>query len=275
MKKILLTTLALAMLFLLAACGGTTTPDSGNDSSSNVSDNTIHAYSPTSESPEPTAESSAESTAESSAEPERDSAHEITYSNVAVYTNSIGTTWIQTIFEVTNTGTVDLYFSSGSYDLENQDGSLVASRTMVSVYPNVVSPGEKAYYYEETILDNYSGDGSDLVLLPRISVKDAKIENIRFPVTDITISDNSYLGIKTMGRVENTSSEDESMVYIAIVFYDENNQPIGLDFTILMDVLAAGDKIGFETTALSLPPSVTVDSVASYEAFAYPLQFQF
>lgn len=267
MKKILLTTLALALLFSLAACGSTTTPDSGNNSTSTVSDNTIHADSPTSESPEPTAESSAE--------PERDSAHEITYSNVTAYTNSIGTTWIQTIFEVTNTGTVDLYFSSGSYDLENQDGSLVASRTMVSVYPNVVSPGEKAYYYEETILDNYSGDGSDLVLLPRISVKDAKIENIRFPVTDITISDDSYLGIKTMGRVENTSSEDESMVYIAIVFYDENNQPIGLDFTILMEVLAAGDKIGFETTALSLPPSVTVDSVASYEAFAYPLQFQF
>lgn len=267
MKKILLTTLALALLFSLAACGSTTTPDSGNNSTSTVSDNTIHADSPTSESPEPTAESSAE--------PERDSAHEITYSNVTAYTNSIGTTWIQTIFEVTNTGTVDLYFSSGSYDLENQDGSLVASRTMVSVYPNVVSPGEKAYYYEETILDNYSGDVSDLVLLPRISVEDAKIENIRFPVTDITISDDSYLGIKTMGRVENTSSEDESMVYIAIVFYDENNQPIGLDFTILMEVLAAGDKIGFETTALSLPPSVTVDSVASYEAFAYPLQFQF
>jgi len=267
MKKILLVIFTLVMLFSVAACGSTTTSNDGSNPGSTAPDNSNNTSTQNSDATEPTAEVSPES--------EGGSAHEITYSNVTAYTNSIGTTWVQTIFEVTNTGSVDLYLSSGSYDLENHDGSLIASKTMVSVFPDVISPGEKAYYYEEITLDNYTGDGSDLVVLPRVSVKDAKIDNVRFPVTDVTISDGSYGGLKTMGRVENTSSNDESIVYVVIVFYDANNQPIGLDFTILTDGLATGDKVGFETSSFSLPPTVTMESVSSYEVFAYPQQYQF
>ena len=46
-------------------------------------------------------------------------AYEISYSNAKVWTNSIGTSWVQTIVEITNTGTTNLYLDSGSYDLED------------------------------------------------------------------------------------------------------------------------------------------------------------
>lgn len=262
MKRIILITLAFAITFSLTACGiplpfgGGSTPSASAPARSNQAIVT------------------SEKEQEPSTEPKKSSTYEISYSHVKAYQDTIGTTWIQTIYEVTNTGSTDLYLSSGSFDLETQEGVLIASKSLVSVYPEVISPGEKAYYYEETILDNYSGDGSDLVLLPRVYAKEARIENTRFPVTDIVISDSVY-GLKTLGRVENTSAEDESVVYVAIVFFDANDQPIGLDFTILMDGLAAGDKIGFESLAFGLPSDFTADSVARYEAYAYPSRFQF
>ena len=57
-----------------------------------------------------------------------DFAYEITYSKANTYIDSIGSVWVQTIVEITNTGSKDLYFSAGSYDLEDStESSLQAS----------------------------------------------------------------------------------------------------------------------------------------------------
>ena len=262
MKRIILIALAFSVMFLHTACG-IISPFVAESKSSSSAPDRIN------QSKEPTTKERVQST-----EPEKRSAYEISYSHVKAYQNYFGTTKFQIIYEVTNTGSTDLYLSSGSFDIETQEGTLVASKTSVSVFPEVISPGEKAYYYRNIELDNYSGDGSDLVLFPRAYVNEARVKNTRFPVTDIVISDSDYR-LKTLGRVENTSAKDEHIVHVAIVFFDANDQPIGVDTTILMDGLAAGDKIGFETKTSSLPSDVTAENIASYEAFAYPLQFQF
>lgn len=215
----------------------------------------------------------AEDTPAPTPEPEDKDAYEITYSNVKTYTNSIGTTYAQVIVEIENTGTTDLYLSTGSYDLEDENGKLVTSNSMVSTYPDVISPGEKAYMYEEDMLDD-SVDGA-LTVLPRPSVEKAKVENVRFNVTDVELSADQYGYLKAIGRVENTGSETENMVYIVLILKDSTGTPIGQIFTILMEDLAAGDKIGFEASAMSLPKDVTVESVASYDIYAYPMQMQF
>lgn len=215
----------------------------------------------------------AENTPEPTPEP-KEEAYEITYSNVRTYTNSIGTTYAQVIVEIENTGTVDLYLSSGSYDLENADGKLIASSSMASTYPEVISPGEKAYMYEENMLDE-AVEG-ELTVLPRPGVKKAKVENIRYNVTDIEITSDKYGWLKAIGRIENTTEKDEDgMIYVVIILKDANGTPIGQIFTIIMEDLAAGSKIGFEATAMSLPDDVTEDAVASYDVFAYPMQMQF
>lgn len=201
-------------------------------------------------------------------------AYEVTYSNIEVYTDSISTVWAQTIFEVTNTGTKDLYLKSGSYDIEDASGALVASRTFVSVYPDVISPGEKAYYYEETMLENVKAD-AELTILPRPSVAEAKVENIKLPVTDDALSDEQYGGLKLIGRVTNSTEETQKMIHIAVVLYDAAGTPICHMFTILMEELAPGDKIGFECSSFSAPDTITAESVASYSVVAYPLQMQF
>lgn len=200
--------------------------------------------------------------------------YQITYQNAVCWVNSIGTVWVQVIAEITNTGTAPLYLSSGSYDLEDAAGNLIASERLVSEYPDVILPGEKGYLYDETTLDKLS-EPIELVFIPRVSVEKAKIPQISLPVSDVEISDGKYGKIDVMGRIENNTTEAQSMVYIVAVMYDAEGLPICLAFTILTDDLAVGDLIGFEFSTFSLPKSVTADSVASYAVFAYPLQYQF
>ena len=144
---------------------------------------------------------------------------------------------------------------------------------MVSAYPEVIKPGETGYYYEETTLD-VGGDAS-LSVLPHVKVDKAKVECKRFEISDLELKDEQYGGVALTGRVENTSSEAESMVYITAFLYDANNEVIASMFTILTDELAAGDKIGFSAKSFSAPKSVTADAVDHYEVYAYPKQFQF
>lgn len=253
MKKFTIPALCLALVIALAACGdsgtSSTPAQAQQDNSSPVA-----ASAPVAESKDETA-------------------YEITYSSAHAYTSSIGTVWVQAIAEIENTGSADLYLSTGAYDIEDADGGLIKSSTMVSTFPSVISPGEKGYLYEETTLDE-PVDG-ELTLLPRLSAGKAKINNIRFSLSDLTLSSDSFGELQARGRVENTSTEPSSMTYIVLVLKNAENQPLGLIFTILMEELAPGDKIGFEMSAFALPDTVTEETVASYEAFAYPMQLQF
>ena len=200
--------------------------------------------------------------------------YQITYQSASTWKNSIGTVWVQAMFEVTNVGTTELYLSSGAYDLEDSEGNLVSSSRLVSVYPTVIGPGESALYHETTTISDADSE-IDVTILPRPSIKRAKIDNVRLEVTEVTFSEGTFSGIQARGRVENTTGEEQSSVTIAIILYDIDDKPIGVLSTTLMEDIASGDKIGFEASALSLPDDITPDRVARYEAFAYPwLQLQ-
>jgi hypothetical protein len=198
--------------------------------------------------------------------------YEVTYSKARTYTNSIGTVWIQTIIEVENTGSAPLYLSSGTVDIEKADGSLIESLSTVGVYPDVINPGEKAYYYDESTLD--ADPGADIVAVPHPDIEIAKVDTIRFPLSDITLRNGKYGGVEAIGRVENNSDEEQALLYIAIFLYDANNDPIGVMFTI-PDNIAAGDTVSFEASSRAMPDDITAESVDHFDAFAYPMQLQF
>lgn len=178
------------------------------------------------------------------------------------------------IAEITNTGSVPLYLGSAGYDLEDDTGKLVSTGTYVSCYPDVIKPGEKGYMYEEDMLDNISG-GLSLKVLPRIEIEEATVDCIRLDTSEITVTDDEFLGVKFMGRVENTTSEPQDFIYVVAVFYDIAGTPIGTAFTIITETLQAGEKMGFDFYGMSLPDSVTAESIASYVIYAYPQQLQF
>lgn len=268
MKKVLTMLLALCMLLSLAACSAPPTEDELQSTAQSTEANNE------SKAEEPTEAPTNAPTEAPTTEPEEPSdPYEITFSSVKTHKNSIGTIWAQAIVEIENTGSSDLFLESGSCDFEDMEGNLVASKDM-SVYPQIIAPGEKAYYYEETILDALT-EPADLKIIPRPEIMESTTEHITYSVTDISITDNTYGGVKVIGRVENTTEAEESMIYVAITLFNEAAEPIGLVFTILTDDLAPGEKVGFEATSISLPDEVTADSVASYTAVAYPHQFQF
>ena len=203
-----------------------------------------------------------------------EAAHEITYAHARSWVNSIGTVWVQAIIEVTNTGSSTLFLNPGAFDLEDSDGNLVKSVTLVSVFPAVIAPGEKAYYYEETTLD--IDDAIDLVILPRPSVESARVDLIRLDVTDLELSVGLFdSGITARGRVENTTDEMIDFVYIAVVLFDSEDRTLGLLFTIIMEDLNPGDRIGFEMSDFSMPNDISVDDVHRHIVYSYPNQFQF
>ena len=259
MKKLLALLLTLAALFSLSACG---------------------ASAPTGTSSEPpaaSAQSAAAADEAQSAEPEADvpsAPYEITYSNFTTYSDSIGSVWGQAIVEITNTGSENLYLSAGSYDVKDESGSLVATESLVSVYPDVLQPGEKGYLYDETTFDDLSAEGT-YEMTPHLSVESASIPCVRYEVFDTTLKSDDYGEISLIGQMTNTSDEDGSMVYAVVVLYDDANTPLGVLYTILDNDLSAGDTRGFEAVSWSLPPTASVDTIANYTVYAYPMQMQF
>lgn len=72
---------------------------------------------------------------------EVEAASELGEITTKVFTNSIGTTWVIGIATLKNTGTCDLYISNVGMDIEDADGSLVDTMSLVTSTHAVISRG--------------------------------------------------------------------------------------------------------------------------------------
>lgn len=216
-------------------------------------------------------ETSSENATEEQEQPQEETLFEYELYPVKTWTNSIGTSWAQVVIGITNISSKNLYLDSASVDLETEGGSLFATQSYISAYPQVIAPSETAYYYEEIMLD--SAPEGQLYDNWHISVVPATVEQIQFPVTDVTVTADSFGYLKAIGRVENTTSEEQSLILVSIMLFDAENAPIGHMFNYVD--LAPNDKMGFECSSLSLPDNITIEDVTSYVAVAYPHQYQF
>lgn len=197
---------------------------------------------------------------------------EVSDMRVNVFTNSIGTIYAHVTFSVTNTGTENLYFSTSGFDLEDEKGNLVATNSMTSIYPEVLAPGEKAYVSEFERLDEKV---ENLAVVPRVKAKLATVELIRYKCSDITVKDETYGGVKVLGRIENNTKQDEDgWIYVVVNLFDKDGKFLHQVYTIISENLPAGAKFGFECTSLIDPVDLTADQVASYEIYAFPSQWQ-
>ena len=195
---------------------------------------------------------------------------ELDYS-VRIWTNSIGSKWIQVAVPVKDTGNVPIYLSSMSVDVESSSGDLLQTISYINGYPDYLKPGETGYYYKETTCDF---EDDEVNLVTHLDVKSTHNEVIRYNVSDISFQDDNTFGVKVLGRVENQTDEEGSLVYVVANLYDSSNNLLSSCFTILDDNLASHDKIGFTLSQYSYR-DFTVADVASYEVYSYPTQFNF
>ena len=245
----------LVLLLLTAACGNTVSPSPAAPEAAD-------------------APKTAEKAPEEKAEKEPEAAFEITYTHSDVWPSVTGGNWQQTIVEITNTGDTNLYFDTGNYDLEDSAGKLLASQSYVTVFPNVIAPGEKAYMYEASVLEDNPAEG-EIKVLPRVEGKAATVELIRFELTDMELSTDDYGYLQVLGRIENKTDRDFENVYVVGQLYDDQGRCIGQMQDYLPETLTAGAKVGFKLIEFALPDSVNEDSIAEIRYYGYPLQAQF
>ena len=203
-------------------------------------------------------------------EPEPQASYEITSSRALVFSTRTGA-HVHVLVEITNTGSVPLYLSAGGYDLEDADGRLVDTASLVSVYPSVIAPGEKAYYRDTVSLADPPEGGLSVVMRPDVEV--SRVEYVRLPVTDVELRRDQYKRLQVVGRVENTTDEEHKLTYVAAFLYDEND--VCLDVFMDIVTLPPKDRAGFECSGLVVPDTVTEDAVSRIEVSAYFYQIQF
>ena len=201
-----------------------------------------------------------------------EAASELTDVTTKVFTNSIGTVWVVGIATVKNTGNCDLYISNTGMDIETADGKLVDTMTLASATPTVISPGETTIIYGEQTV---SAEG-DYKVVPTYKAVEAKIPNMRYPVSDVSFSEDDALGtLEVVGRVENIDVEDQSMIEVAVIMYDADGKVLGV-MTTYTDEIAAGAKGTFKMSNIGDANKVALADIDHYDVIAYPgMQMQF
>ncbi|MBO5023605.1 MAG: hypothetical protein J6D11_04790 [Clostridia bacterium] len=268
MKRKLYRILSLALAVLISACivgcVDTSTTNGTTDNSQATTDSTNGNNQLTTDS---------QQTTEDKTTVKEKTEYEVISNTCKLGVNSIGTVWIEGIVVVENTGTTNLYLKSGKFDIEDSEGHLVATEDYISVYPTVIAPGEKAIYYGSFSLDN--GDvNAEYKIVPNISADKAKVPIERLAVSDFSISEDKYGYIKAIGRVENTTEEEQSLYTVATIMYDANENVIGVMYT-YPDKLAPGAKTSFEMSNMVNYNKISFSDIARYEVIAYTYQLQF
>lgn len=261
MRKVITFALILCLVFA-AGCGGSSAPASA---------------APAENAAQPAAETKSEpdltEAPETEPEPATAEAWETVSSGVVTWTNSIGTNWARAWVEIENTGSAPLFLESTTFDLEDPDGKLVKSLSLVSGYPQVLLPGERGVYEEETTLDD--GDIPEgMTVYSRLGVVPAKAGCVRLDVPEFELKDDSMMGLKMTGRAVNNTDEDQSLVYVAALLYDADDTYLGTLWTILDSDVPAGEKQGFEHSDLD-QLNLSAADVDHWLVYAYPNQFQF
>ena len=201
--------------------------------------------------------------------PELVAASEVTYVSAFPWTTSLGSTFVQTIVEVTNTGDIPLYFGQSNYDLEDSTGALIAAQKNVSVFPNVIHPGEKGYMYESTKVDITPAEG-EITVYYNLNLSPTASSLVDLPISDVSMSASDFYLFTILGRVENNTEEAHNWIRVWVALYDADGTILGIEQTVLIDELAPGAKSSFEITSVMLPDSIEYEDIASYKVYAYP-----
>lgn len=206
-----------------------------------------------------------------------DALYEITYQSSYIYRNMLDEISCYALVEIENTSAEDLYLGSATFDFEDSSGKLLSTYSlMISSDPDIIAPGEKGYFYcNAASLEGEIDENTDYIFKPSIKVEKSKKEIIRYPITELSISESNLAPFTIIGRVENNTDEDEPMQWISCILYKSDGTPIGACGTNILD-FTAGSKASFELSALFLTGlDIKFEDIDHYEVYACKTQYQF
>ena len=175
------------------------------------------------------------------------------------------------LVEVKNVGSKNIYIKDAQFDIEDADGHLIQTDTMISDCPDVILPGECGYLYNSFGSSMESVTDPDSVRLsPHYTVKTTDKTPHVFPVSDTSVKDDMF-GKTVVGRLTNDTDEEVSYIYVNVLYYNSAGECVGVGGTSVTSV-AAGDTKSFEISGIGAPNGYG-DDLADYKVIATEMFF--
>lgn len=206
-----------------------------------------------------------------------DFSYQVTDTGFHYYTNSIGSVEYYGYVEITNTGSSNIYLSKCTFDLEDNDGHLLQTDSMISTCPDIIAPGEKGYFYNSigsTRIDKSVSLDNGVKLVPSYTVEKARGEIVDYEVSDTEMRTEENGKVKVTGRVANQTDEDDGYLYIQAIFYDAEGKVAAITGTSVTE-LTAGSKQSFDITTAFTDDNANAENVKSFNIIARKSHYQF
>lgn len=195
--------------------------------------------------------------------------YEILDTQFYTFVNNIGSGEYYFLMEIKNTGDCDIYLDECYVDLEDSTGKLLQTGDTMSNCPSVIKPGEVGYFYNG-VFSNLLDDNVNIKdvdsIVPHVEIVPATKECIEYPISDITITEE-YGCAKIIGRVTNNTDDDDSGVYINVVFYNSEDKVIGITGTNVYDI-KAGETKGFDCSSMYMAGDSKCEDIARCKVIA-------
>jgi len=203
--------------------------------------------------------------------------YEITGVQERLYQPVFGDIRFQTLIQITNTGTLPIYFATSRFDVLDNESRILRANNSFSSFPNIIHPGEQGYLYDSVSIPDATLD-TLVTIEPRFDFRRAREDRINFDISDVEIRDGTWGDVTVFGRITNNTGEEQTWAIISVVLYAEDGTTIGVWMTNVMETMPKGASFGFEVSGImqrTLFDNVTLGMVYRYVVFAYPPQWQF
>ena len=203
--------------------------------------------------------------------------YEITDTSFNYYTDSIGSVEFYGIIEVTNTGNTNIYLKDCTFDLEDNDGHLLQSESLISSCPDIIAPGEKGYFYNgigSMFLDKEVSTDNGLNLVPHYKLVEANGEIVDYEVSDTAFRKDDFGNAKVTGRIINNTDKDIGLLYVGVLFKDASGKVLIITGTNVMGI-DAGSTTSFEVSTLFKNIAINFEDIAEYEVVARKSHYQY
>ena len=190
------------------------------------------------------------------------------------YITTFGSHLASAFVEIENTGNTNLYLNNGQFDIEDNDGHLLTTQTLVSTCPDALYPGETGYFYSDYIDLSDVDDSNGLVFVPHYKVEEARYEIIDYEVSDLGIREDDMFKCKVSGRLTNTQDKEINLLYVNVIYYDSEGNILGISGTNITDV-QPGETTSFEVTGQFFYDGVNYSDIAEYKVIPRAWYMQF
>ncbi|MBQ7242678.1 MAG: Ig domain-containing protein [Bacilli bacterium] len=187
------------------------------------------------------------------------------YTKTSTYSSS---TYLHIVTPITNTGNVNIYLNSASYDIydANENPLMSINQYYSKETPSILAPGETGYFTIDKTYDSEVLTG--LKIVDHITITNAKnYKTKRYTLSNISFSIDNYGYLKATGKVKNETDEEGSTIdSIHIVLFDQNGNYLNTLSCLLPAELATGQEAIFQATTLYLCDIADVSQIGNYVA---------